>query len=76
MPYLFLFIGLINARLEFQEEFVDPNEGPIGFIVTTKETMSRHYSIHLCLQALLWACDDNVALHSSLMIVKTNYTLS
>ena len=40
MPYLFLFIGLINVGSEFQIDFVDSNASPDEFIVMTKETMS------------------------------------
>ena len=53
IPYLFLFIGLINVGSEFQVELVDSNVGPAEFIVTKKETMAQHCSIYLCLQALL-----------------------
>ena len=35
MLYLLLFIGLINARLEFEAEFVDFHAGPMSVFVVT-----------------------------------------
>ena len=59
-PYLFLFIGLINAGPEFHAEFVGFSASPIGYIVTTIVAVSRHWSILLYRYALLLLCYDNV----------------
>ena len=40
VPYLFLFIGLINVGPEFQVDFVDFKAGPTGCIIATIVVMS------------------------------------
>ena len=37
---------------------MDFNAGPVDVLVTTKLVMSRHCTLLVYLQALLWACCD------------------
>ena len=48
LSYLLLFIGFINAGLEFKAEFVDFHVGPMSFFVATLFVCVATLKLHLC----------------------------